>query len=324
MIPSLAIVIVNWNSGCQLRQCLASIAEVASRDGVQVKLTVVDNASTDHSAESLGEYPFPLAVLREKTNLGFAVACNLGARETRAEYLLFLNPDTRLLPGSLCDPLLFLRTAGHERVGIVGIGLVDEEGRVQRTCSRFPSPSRIVVSALGLDRVFPGSFEGQRMIEWDHEEARAVDQVMGAFFLVRAAIFDQLEGFDERFFVYFEEVDFSLRADRAGWTSFYLPTAQAFHRGGGTTNHIKAHRLYYSLQSRILYAFKHFGTLSVALVVAVTLLVEPLTRLVYAASQRSLEHMKETLLAYSLLWGALPGMASHRFRSDGPKQRQRP
>ena len=100
------------------------------------------------------------------------------------------------------------------------------------------------------------------MREWNHEESREVDQVMGAFFLVRQKLFEEWGGFDERFFVYLEDVDFSSRARRVGWRSFYMAGVKAYHKGGGTSEQIKSTRLFYSLRSRILYSYKHFSCAS--------------------------------------------------------------
>src|SRR5437660_9499647 len=102
--PCIHVVIVNWNSGAQLKECLASFAAVAS-DEVAVRVTVVDNASSDGSADGLeGVTSVPLAIVRNADNRGFGAACNQGAAGSNADYLLFLNPDTRLMPGSLERP----------------------------------------------------------------------------------------------------------------------------------------------------------------------------------------------------------------------------
>ena len=96
------------------------------------------------------------------------------------------------------------------------------------------------------------------MSEWAHDTDREVDQVIGAYFLTRRALFQKLGGFDQRFFVYFEEVDFCVRARTAGSTAFFLAGAQAFHRGGGSSEQVPAQRLFYSLRSRMAYSHKHF------------------------------------------------------------------
>lgn len=124
--------------------------------------------------------------------------------------------------------------------------------------------------------------------------------------MVRRTTFESLGGFDERFFVYFEEVDFSYRARQAGWRSVYLADVQAFHAGGGTSNQVKARRLFYSLRSRLLYAAKHFSTAGTALVFLATLLLEPLSRSALALARRSWPALRETWQGYAMLWRWLP------------------
>jgi len=104
--------------------------------------------------------------------------------------------------------------------------------------------------------------------------SRNVDQVIGAFFMIRRALFDSLSGFDERFFVYYEEVDLSLRARQAGFRSAYFDGARALHHGGVSSDQVRAARLFYSLRGRLLYADKHFTRLGALLVWAVTFYVE--------------------------------------------------
>ncbi len=299
------VVIVNWNSGAQLRECLQSFAAVAD-DDVAARVTVIDNASTDRSSEGL-EASMPLAVVRNADNRGFGAACNQGAAGSEADFLLFLNPDTRLMPGSFAEPVRYLRAHENERVGIVGIQLVDADGRVARNTARAPTAWSMVGNSVGFDRLAPRLFPPHFVTEWAHDQTRTVDQVMGAFFLVRRSLFEALGGFDERFFVYYEDLDFSVRARAQGWRSVYLPTAQAFHRGQGTTEGATAQRTFYFCRSRILYARKHFGTLGALAVTLATLALEPLARL--AAAPRS---AGDTLRAFAMLWRDLPAIRRAR------------
>ena len=138
--------------------------------------------------------------------------------------------------------------------------------------------------------------------------------LIGAFYLVHRELFDKLGGFDERFFVYLEDLDFSLRARQAGYASYYLASASAFHKGGGTSENINARRLFYSLRSRVLYAYKHFSFVSATVVLLGTLFVEPLSRLVLAMVRRSGSSMMETLSAYGQLWRALPSLVAGTLR----------
>ena len=299
------VVIVNWNSGAQLRECLQSFAAVAD-DDVAARVTVIDNASTDGSSEGL-EASVPLAVVRNADNRGFGAACNQGAAGSEADFLLFLNPDTRLMPGSFAEPVRYLRAHENKRVGIVGIQLVDADGRVARNTARAPTAWSMVGNSVGFDRLAPRLFPPHFVTEWAHDQTRTVDQVMGAFFLVRRSLFEALGGFDERFFVYYEDLDFSVRARAQGWQSVYLSTAQAFHRGQGTTEGATARRTFYFCRSRILYARKHFGALGALAVTLATLALEPLARL--AAAPRS---AGDTLRAFAMLWRDLPAIRRAR------------
>lgn len=303
---SLSIIIVNWNSGEQLRECLESIVS-ATVDGFTLdKVIVVDNASSDGSAKNISDIKLPLQVLYNKENLGFAAACNMGAKQTSSDYLLFLNPDTKLFQDSLSTPILFLEQQDKERIGILGVQLVDENGHVSRTCARFPTPCTYFSQMLGLNRLFPNLFPSHFMTEWDHGTSRIVDHVIGAFFLVRTSIFQEIGGFDERYFVYLEDLDFSLRTKYLGYVSYYLATTQIYHKGGGSSEQIKATRLFYSLQSRLVYSYKHFGFLSATSVMLGTVLLEPLSRLVWALIRWEPRTMKETIEGYLLLWRSIP------------------
>lgn len=308
MNASLDIVIVNWNAGQQLRECLQSIATV-DREGFELlRVVVVDNASADGSLDGLEKLRLPLTLIRNIENRGFAAACNQGAKDSKADYLLFLNPDTRLFANSLKVPLGFMESPNNKDIGIVGIQLVDEGGHISRTCVRFPTPVKLWVHMLGLNRVFSRLLPGYFMTDWDHRESGEVDHVIGAFFLVRRTLFQLLGGFDGRFFVYFEDLDFSLRAKLAGWRSFYLTAARIFHKGGGTSEQVKAKRLFYSLRSRVLYGYKHFGWWAATSLLLGTLLLEPLIRLVLAAARRSGRDIMETLQAYRMLIADLPAI----------------
>jgi len=301
------IIIVNWNSRGLLRDCLRSITIAADQGSFKLnRVVVVDNASSDGSADDLEEPRIPLFIVRNELNRGFAAACNQGEKGSRADYLLFLNPDTFLHEDSLAKPLIFMENRFNQDIGIIGIQLVDNKGEIARTCARFPTPARFFSKMLGLDRLFPNAFPSHVMMEWDHQESREVDHVIGAFFLIRRFIFEELGGFDERFFVYLEDLDFSFRARRAGWRSFYLADAKAYHKGGGTSEKVKARRLFYSLQSRIFFGYKHFGRWPATGLMFGTLLVEPLARFTLSASRHDPGELVETMKGYSFLWANLP------------------
>ncbi len=312
-MPTVDVIIVNWNCGDQLRDCLCSIEKTVAGDSVRLeRVVVVDNASTDGSADALEPFALPLSVIINGSNRGFAAACNQGAQGSAADYLLFLNPDTRLFAGSLAKAVHVFQAPLNERVGILGVQLLDSEGRIARTCSRFLTPAMVLRKILGLDQYIRGPWLPQTMTDWDHATTARVEHVMGAFFLVRRALFQRLGGMDERFFVYLEDVDFSLRAHQMGFDSLYLAQAQIFHRSGGASSQAKARRLYYALASRILYGFKHFPGWKAWILLIATLSVEPVTRIVHALLRGSPGRIGETLGAYWFLLHGLPTLLDRR------------
>jgi len=299
------IIIVNWNSGIYLNRCIYSINEYHS--GLVSLVIIVDNSSSDNSLAQISPLhnkPFEIKIIRNAYNLGFGKACNQGVSLSSSNHLLILNPDALLYMDTLPKAMAYLQDPHNAKVGICGVQLFDESGQVARHCARFPSASGLVAHAIGLDRFFPRL--GHVMAEWDHAQTRHVDHVIGAFFLVRRELFDALHGFDERFFVYLEDLDFSYRAHRAGWSSVYLTAAQAFHIGGGTSNQVKARRLFYSLRSRLLYSVKHFSRVGAFAVLLTTLLLEPFSRSAQALLRCSWPSLKETWAAYGMLCRWLP------------------
>ncbi len=299
------IIIVNWNSGSQLLSCINSILKF----GLPLvnQIIVIDNGSTDRSEINIEGLP-NVTLIRAGYNRGFAAACNQGAALASGNYLLFLNPDTRLFENSLSVPLNFMDDENNAKVGICGIQLVDESGRVSRSCARFPSLGIFIAQVFGISKLPGFRFLSTHRLEWDHIKTCDVDHVIGAFYLIRRSLFESLGRFDERFFVYLEDLDLSLRAYQSGWRSIYLANAQAFHAGGGTSRQVKAHRLFYSLRSRLLYGFKHFSFINAWILLLVTLGLEPFTRVIFALVQGKLLDVQHTLKGYFLLFMDLPAI----------------
>jgi hypothetical protein len=300
--PTLDIVLVDFNAGAMIRECLKSIEKNKQFQIIVNRIVIVDNGSSPGSREFVMDLNLPLHLIINNMNRGFATACNQGAVGSKSDYLLFLNPDTVLRADSLSLPLHFMERAENDKVGICGIQLIDDEGRVSRSCARFPTPINILSKILGLSRMWPRRFPPWFMEEWDHGNTRYVDQVMGAFFLTRKSLFDLLGGFDERFFLYFEEVDYSYRARKLGWATCYVADVQAFHKGGGTSNKVLPQRLYYSLRSRILYAKKHFTRMEAKVVLAETLLLESAARLILSMTYRSPYSLRTVFRVFGKLW----------------------
>ena len=300
------IIIVNWNSGEDLRHCLQSLADDPEA-ALIARVIVVDNGSADGSDAAAGP---PATLDRAGANLGFAVAANRGAAQGTAPYLMFLNPDTRVHPGALAAGLRAFESADiPDPIGIVGLRLVDQAGNTSRTCSRLPTPLAFCVRAFGID-LLPGFAPFSPFLrDWPHDRSRIVDQVMGACFLVSRALFERLGGFDERFFLYYEDVDLAWRVRDAGLRSWYETGGTVTHRGGGSSRQIPARRLYYSLSNRLRFARKHFGPAGRLTVLTATLLVEPWSRLAMAVWRSGPRGALAVIGGYALLWRHLRSVA---------------
>lgn len=302
-VPQVSIVVVNWNSGTLLAQCLESCRAALARPGApSAQIIVVDNASTDQSAapEMLGEH---VELVRNSGNRGFGAACNQAVAGAVSKYVLFLNPDCRVAAGSIeaclarleCDP----------SIGVVGVALIGDDGKVSRSCHCFPSVVNFLYRLSGLSALLAKCSDGS-MTNWAHDSDRRVDHVIGAFYLVRAHEFRAIGGFDERFFVYLEDLDLSLRYRQRGQYSLFVAAPASYHKGGGVSDQARAARLFYATRSRILYAFKHFGTAQAYLHLAATLAVEPLARIVQLLAQGRLREVVEVLGGFALLYRDLP------------------
>jgi len=300
-MTSLDIVIVNWNSNQLLFDCLKSIVEADCSNFNLLRVVVVDNASSDDSLKGIEIFALPLNLILNSSNEGFSAACNQGAKESRADYILFLNPDTRLFKDSLSTSIGFMQRAENSKIGICGIKLVNSYNKTNRSCTRYPNFYYLIWKSVGLSAVLPSVFKSFPMTDWDHENSQYVDHVIGAFFLVRHTLFYKLEGFDETFFVYLEDLDFSYRASKIGFTSYYLAETSAFHKEGGSSEQVKPHRLFYSLHSKIKYGYKHFGWLKGTLLLSFVLLAEPFSRIVLSILRLSYPETRDTIIAYRML-----------------------
>jgi N-acetylglucosaminyl-diphospho-decaprenol L-rhamnosyltransferase len=317
--PILDVVVVNWNAGDCLRACLDSLAQSATRVSLG-HVVVVDNASTDGSAGSLPTSP-PVTLVRNQENVGFAAASNQGARLGSGEYVLFLNPDTVLLTDTLQTALTFMEGPEGVRFGICGGSVLDVDGSLGISASRFPTLANVAAKTIGLDRVVPRLAPPRHLPPEALTRSCQVDQVIGAFFLVRRSLFDQLGGFDERYFLYYDEVDFSLRARTLGFDSYFLAEARLHHVGGVSARKSGGRALYHSLRSRTLYAFRHWPRPQACALVALTVAVELPARLARAVLHRSPAEITAVAWAFGsyLRFLARPGR-----RQRGPRLPSRP
>jgi GT2 family glycosyltransferase len=225
-VDDLAVIVVSHDQERWLPRCLSTLLEHVQ--GLSVDVVVVDNGATG-AARDLVERDFPQARAIASENRGFAHACNLAAATCDASWLLFLNPDTEVLEGSLAELFAGLRP----EAGIAGVRQLDEGGALIPTMRRFPSVSTALGDTFGLER-FPRRPEwlGERELRVErYEREFEGDWTIGSFLLVRREAFDAVGGFDERFFLYSEEVDLCLRVQRAGWKVVHSPAVTILHHG---------------------------------------------------------------------------------------------
>lgn len=302
MLPTVDIVIVNWNAGELLYECVSSIKNALNNNYELKSVVVVDNYSADSSLDKLNEIDLPIKIIRNDKNLGFAKACNIGVFSCDSDYVLILNPDTKLYEDSIYKPLKFLIDNFENKIGMLGVKIVDAKNEISKNCARFPSPIKIIYQSIGLDKVCPRIFKPHFMIEWNHDENRVVDQIMGSYILMPRFLFKTLNGYDEQFFVYYEDLDLSLRAKQLGWKNYYFSESKIFHKGGGTSDKVKASRLFYSLDSKLKYSKKHFSKNSYLLILFFVFLFEPISRILFALFKFQIINAKETLIAYKKLY----------------------
>ncbi|MBN1889980.1 MAG: glycosyltransferase family 2 protein [Thermoflexales bacterium] len=211
-MPTTSLILVNYNSGAYLKRCLSSLALGA----VEREIILVDNASTDGSAEEIAA-AFPrVRLVKSQVNRGFGGGCNLGARAAGGDYLAFLNPDTLVEPGWLEALVAALEAEPRAGLATPKILMLADPARINTCGNEMHLTGLTLCRGLGQARA---AFERQ-------EEVPAVS---GAAFVIRRALFEALGGFDPDFFMYMEDTDLSLRARLAGYTCLYVPSSIVYH-----------------------------------------------------------------------------------------------
>ncbi len=226
MAGMISIVFVSYHSGREILDSLKSID--ASGTGRELEIIVVDNASGDDSVELLGSRSDIQLIVNEE-NLGLSRAVNQGLRVARGDYLLVLNPDILVKPGSL-DALADFLDA-NPKAGMAGAKLLNEDGSLQYSCRSFYTLWTIILRRTPLGKLFKNSKAIRRhlMLDYDHEAPARVDWILGACMMTHRRALSDVGGMDERFFLYFEDVDWCYRMDRRGWEVWYAPSSVMTH-----------------------------------------------------------------------------------------------
>jgi len=254
----LSVCVVNWNTREDLRECLAAL-HVNPITGGDQEVIVVDNASADQSAEMVAA-KFPSAhLIANRTNANFAHGTNQALAAAAGDYLLLLNPDAQVTPGAL-DHLIAAFSNPLPRTGAVAAKLVFEDGYVQASVRGFPYPVAVLYDIVGLSKVFPKSptFAAYRQTFFDYEKAQPAPQPMASCFLISREAYETVGGMDERFPLYFNDVDWCLRCQDAGFGIWYEPKAVVIHGGGGTTKRVRKAAVWESHRALLRLYAKHY------------------------------------------------------------------
>lgn len=255
--PRVSALIVNWNTREDLARCLDAL----SGSTLPLEIIVVDNDSADGSADMVAER-FPAAtLLKMGENLGYAEGNNLAAACATGAFLLFLNPDT-VMPADGAEQLVrFLE--GHPKAALAAPRLILPDGGVQASVRGMPDPAAMLAAALRLDAVFP-RWASYRLPEFDYGKTQPAPQPMASAWLVRREAWEDVGPFDPDFPLFFNDVDWCLRAHRKGWETWYVAGVSVQHRHGASTRQIRKRAIRESHRALTVFYRKHHARLGPA------------------------------------------------------------
>lgn len=254
----LSIIIVNYNAGRLLKECIDSIYKESVATSFDV--WVVDNSSQDDSIAMVKEYFPEVKVIENRSNLGFSRANNIVISRTNSDCILLLNPDTVVIDHAIEKMVQFM--IDHPKTGLCGCKVLNQDGTLQRASRRsIPTPGIAFFRLTGLSRLFPKSkiMAKYNLTYLDPNETHEVDAVSGACMMIKRKVIDDIGMLDERFFMYGEDLDLCLRAKKAGWAVMYYPGAEIVHHKGkcSKSNSRKATLEFY--RAMWLFHNKHFA-----------------------------------------------------------------
>jgi GT2 family glycosyltransferase len=254
---SLSVVIVSWNTKKLVLQCLESLE--STRSHLPVEIILVDNASSDGTAETVCEQFPHVRLVQNESNLGFAKANNIGMSFSSGKYVCLVNSDVVVPEGCLEKMLDYMDK--HPDIGMLGPKMVLPDGTIGQSCVRFPTVWTWFCNALALDSIFKGTrLSGDFILRnYDHNKIQDVDVLTGWFWMVRREASDQVGVLDDRFFMYGEDIDWPKRFHEAGWRVVFYPEAEAIHHCGASTDRAPT-RFYVEMnRANLQYFRKHHG-----------------------------------------------------------------
>ena len=225
----LSIITVTYNSKDVITECLSCLEK--KLQNISSEIIVIDNHSTDNTVRIIKEQFPSVHVIENVTNKGFAAACNQGIKYSSGDFLLFLNPDIIAGEKFSFSPL-FEYMNEHKKTGLLGCKLINTDGTIQTSCRKFPDIITVMFKRIKIFQIFP--YAKKRVEAYikplsNYEEITSVDWLLGAFLFTKREIIDDVGMFDERFYMYFEDVDFCRRVHRKGYDVCYYPFIEVIH-----------------------------------------------------------------------------------------------
>jgi GT2 family glycosyltransferase len=261
-MTTLSIVIVNHNVRELLRECLTSLQESLNTGSqyIDCETIVVDSGSNDGSQAMIRKnFPY-IQLLDPGANIGFSKGNNLGIAASTSEYVLLLNPDTKIMGNAL--HMLLAHLAKFPEVGAVGPQLLNADGSVQSSRRRFPTIFTALFESTWLQPLAPRWVTNHYyVLDRSDSQIQSVDWVTGAALMIRRAVIDQIGGMDEGFFMYSEELDWQKRIRLSGWKIQYVPEARLVHYGGKSSEQVPAQTHIAFQTSKIRYFRKYHGNM---------------------------------------------------------------
>jgi GT2 family glycosyltransferase len=272
-----SFIIVNWNTKDLVLQCIDSLFQ--KQGNYTQEIIVVDNASSDGSADAIKtKYP-EMQLIQNSQNLGFAKANNIGIKKSTGKYLCLVNSDIQLLDNTISFMISFMNN--NKDVGLSGPKILWPDLTLQHSCKNFPSVRTLMCETLSLNRLFPNTalFSGEDMFFFKHDQQLKVDWLAGCFMMIRSEVLATVGLLDELFFIYSEETDLCKRIRDAGWEIVFLPEVSAIHHSGASA---KKNPLRFSKEQRLseLKYWKKHKTLPIRFFFSVILLLHHSARLI--------------------------------------------
>jgi GT2 family glycosyltransferase len=283
--PNLSIIIVNWKVKDLLDKCLSSILRY--KNNYNLEIFVVDNDSQDGSPEMVRDkYPEVNLIALDK-NIGFGAANNLAINKSKADYIFLLNPDTEISKDFL--PNIFAYVHNNPNIGIIGPRIINDDGSKQASIRRHPSllSQILVMFKLTNIPIINGLLNNYLFKDFDYNKEQPVEQVMGAAMFIQKSVFDKIGVFDEKFFIWFEEVDLCKRASTAGIKIKYFPGASIIHHGAQSFSKANSLKKQMIFNKSLLNYFTKHKTFWQALLIFLLIPINITLTLIYVIFRKS-------------------------------------